>query len=158
MRSVNFPVAQLSAAFLVFLLSGCYKTIPEPPEVVNGCRITAFGTSDGGTFSPGVIVTYNAAGNPTEFAANPPGQLNGMTWYDLHFRYDAYQRLTDCMLNYADATGAVIWHRYSYPGPKTIIDSSYDYSNAVVDGPPPTTSGDIYVDTLRLDEIGRAHV
>jgi hypothetical protein len=155
MKSVNFPVARLSAALFLFLLSGCYKTISEPPEVVNGCRITAFGTSNGGTFYPGVVVSYNAAGNPVEFAANPPGQLNGMTWYDLNFRYDSYQRLTDCMINYADALGAVIWHRYSYPGPRTIIDSSYDYSDALVNGPPPTTSFDIYVDTLRLDDKDR---
>jgi hypothetical protein len=154
MRYVSFRVAQLSAALFVFLLSGCYKMIPEPPEVVNGCHITAFGASNSGTFYPGVVVSYNAAGNPIEFAANPPGQLNAMTWYDLHFRYDAYQRLTDCMLNYADAPGAVIWHRYSYPGPRTIVDSSYDYVG-LVDGPPPTTSGDIYVDTLGLDDKDR---
>lgn len=148
-------LSTLLPALPLFFLSGCYKTIPEPPEVVNACRITAFGTSNDGTFIPDMLVTYNASGNPTDVSTNPPGQWGVLSMYDMHFRYDAFGRLTDFIINYADAPGAVIWNRYSYPHPGIIVDSAFDYSDALADGPPPTTAIDINIHTYRLDDKDR---
>ena len=146
----------LTGIALLFL-PACSKTVhfQEPPEVVNGCRIESFTayTQDGESSSPSVSLsfTYNAAGNPLKIitSASVPNSQ-----YDYHFRYDGFGRLTDFIINYPGEPGAVIWHRYSYPNRKTIVDTTYGYVG-LIDGPPPTYSFDIYVDIYHLDDKDR---
>jgi len=146
----------LTGTALLFF-SACSKAVhfQEPPEVVNGCRIESFTTyaQDGQPSSPpvGLSFTYNAAGNPLKILTSTPVANSP---YDYHFRYDGFGRLTDYILNYSGNPGAVIWHRYSYPNVKTIVDTSYDYVG-LIDGPSPTYSFDTYVDVYRLDEKDR---
>ena len=107
-------------------------------------------------YSATFSVTYNEAGNPILVSATSVGGFgNAYDVYDYHFRYDREQHLTDYFNNFKGEPGAVLWDRYSYPRPRMIIDSQYQYGNGLVNGPPPTSAPDIIVDTIELDRLGR---
>jgi hypothetical protein len=158
MKQSTLTIASAHAALALIFLSSCSKgTLLPPPEIVNGCPITSFGVIlPNGNLPDSTTVTfhYNNAGQLLEMTA---GAFVTNAEYDYHFRYDALGRLTDYVITGAGLTGAFVWHRYSYPDAKTIVDSSYDYVGDI-DGPPPTTSSDIYADILQLDDEDRVVV
>ena len=123
MKSSTFILASATAALALLFSASCSKdTFREPPEIVNGCPITSFG------------ITFWEGSYTRSFQYNKAPHLLGMTTgthvpnsqLDHQFRYEAFGRVSDYIITGAGFTGAFIWHRYSYPDAKTIIDSSYD--------------------------------
>jgi hypothetical protein len=153
MRLSTLALASACASVSLLFFSSCSKgRFLEPPEIVNGCPITSFSTFlEGGTPSPPLTFQYNKAG---QLLTITPGTTVINDLLDYHFRYDAFGRISDYIITGAGFTGAFIWHRYSYPDARMIVDSSYDYVGDI-DGPPPTTSFDISVDFLPLDNEDR---
>jgi len=96
--------------------------------------------------------TYNAAGKPLSIIAQDP---NVPFYSGNHFGYDRYGRLKDFQITDANFTFTYVWHRYTYPAPNTVIDTTYTYAGHVGDANPPpgTTVND--VTKITLDWKGR---
>ena len=135
-------VSLLQAAMSVttfFLLTGCEKAFDylkdHPGENARLCHIQKLEFSWPGGQSTEISINYNADGNPTAMISTGTPS----TTEEYHFRYDKYGRLSDFMLTYyGSAGGVVIWHEYSYPDKKTIIDSAYEYTGNLNDPVHPT--------------------
>jgi hypothetical protein len=98
-----------------------------------------------------LYVTYNAPGFPTDVITSPAADISP---YDYHFRYDSYNRPTDFIINNSGSSGAAFWHRYSYPNPSTVVDTTYNNAGQI-DGPPPSPAAATVVDVYRLDNQER---
>jgi len=93
---------------------------------------------------------YNGAGEPQEILAD------FMYGPDLHFRYDKKGRLSDVLRTDPGGTFVYVWSVYSYPSPRTIIDSVFDYQGNVNDPHPPHTPGtSVYILKMQLDDLDR---
>ncbi len=151
----------LFMATAFFLLAGCKKfyDYPNPSNgnVCDLCKITKLmvaGPSYTGGAAYEYDVTYNTRGDVMSvvrlgFDPVHPGAI------DQHFRYDRSGRLTDYYMNYAGNTGAVIWHRYSYPDRYSIVDSQFNYVGNINDPEPPHTSFDMRFSIDKVDSKGR---
>lgn len=133
---------------LALLLFSCSKDghFLQPPEVVQGCRISALNvTAQNGLLPPKstLFFNYDTAGR---LVAMTDGAPVISTTFDYYFRYDHFGRLSDYIITTAGSTAVLLWHRYSYPNLKTIVDTTFDYQGLST-GPPPTSapySRDVY--------------
>ena len=152
------PNPLIPAVFVVLsLLSSCkkaYEYIEDHPNTHSPCRITNYRMIISNTFQHNFVVTYNQAGNPITLMdsnrVNPVG-------YDQYFRYDNLNRLSDYMLTYAPAIGAIEWHKYFYPRPDYIIDTVMFYDTGLVTGPSPIAShtDEYRISAYTFDRFGR---
>ncbi|HEY6901124.1 MAG TPA: hypothetical protein VI233_10795 [Puia sp.] len=125
MKKISATATSIAVALLI--LSSCRKFIdphPEDPnEIGKYCPIgtLAFDTDDPNKF---INVSYNADGNPISMMTRVP-------IYDLYhnyifFKYDKHGRL----INYSNyppgGTFPDFEQRFSYPGPRIIVDSIFN--------------------------------
>jgi hypothetical protein len=95
--------------------------------------------------------SYDQASRPLEIRIQNPGPE--MIGPDLHFRYDKKGRLSDVLQTDPGQTFVYIWQRFSYPSPRIVIDSTFDYQ-ASLNAPNPTGPQTSIQKTLQ-DEEGR---
>ncbi|HTI10293.1 MAG TPA: hypothetical protein VL832_17115 [Puia sp.] len=157
MKRLFHPVAALLLVPAFFIFPACQKEhCPQDlPHDVKFCPILALKSID--PANPSVIqsqysIHYNTAGNPVDmlFTVGDP-----YAKFDYHFRYDQFNRLTDYIQNYTGNTGSIIWHRYSYPSNRTVVDSVFNYGNALITDPAPDPTDFPSAVVLTLDEKGR---
>jgi|HubBroStandDraft_1064217.scaffolds.fasta_scaffold64316_2 hypothetical protein len=167
MRIPLRPFFAIAAAMAWLLLPSCRKErllLQEDPDAIGQfCRIDTFNFGPAPTYAQQVMITYNHAGNPVTMKASVPGY--GELFDDLYFRYDKSGRLVDWIYVYPDTEpytvfplGTIdLWHRFSYPGQRTVVDSFFNY-----DGPgippianPPAGYVVLTVSRYDLDDKGR---
>jgi hypothetical protein len=148
----------IPAVFMALsLLSSCkkaYDYIEDHPNTYPPCRITNYRVmlSDGSQNN--FVVTYNQEGNPITMMDSDRVNAVGD---DQYFRYDKLNRLSDYMITYAPALGAVEWHKYVYPRPDYIIDTAMFYDTGLVTGPSPIAGNttEYRINAYTLDHFGR---
>lgn len=150
--------------FIAFIIlstqSSCrkvYDYIHDHPDGHESlCRITQVRllgyAHDRDTFN----VIYNSQGNPVSMLATD--EVPNATNFDQYFRYDHHGRLSDYLVTFTQATGILIWHKYSYPRNNFVVDTVINYSDAAFDGPAPIAgvgAGYYYIQDWSLDAHGR---
>jgi hypothetical protein len=145
------------------ILPSCRKErllLEEDPDAIGQfCRIDTFNFGQTQPYYEQVMVSYNQAGNPVTLVSSVPDI--GEIFDNVFFRYDKSDRLVDWFYVFPQTVFQVaaigLWHRFSYPGPRTVVDSLFNY-----DGPgippvanPPTTWVELTVSRYELDEKGR---
>lgn len=155
---MNLPKIIAFTAFTAIAftgLPGCYKAYDyinhhKGDDVSRLCRIEKMVFNNDANTT--VTISYNANNDPISMK-----QGNTMLFIPLeyYFRYDRQNRLTDYMLVYYGMTGAMIWHRYSYPDKTTIIDTSFNYVGLITDPEPPHSASSFGVRKFNLDSWGR---
>jgi len=145
-------------AFAIINLSSCKKAFDyidhHRDELAKSCQIQMVTYDIDQVSTPQrVAFSYDAKGNPVKIEAQDP---NAFPYLAYHFHYDNKGRVSDFMQTDAKQTFVYIWHHYTYPTPKTIIDSEYEYAGDVNDSHPPYNEGlRGYVGKYTLDEKGR---
>jgi len=150
----------LTVFIILCTQSSCRKVYDYIRDHPNGheslCRITQLRllgyAHEHDTFN----VIYNSQGNPISMLATD--QVPNATNFDQYFRYDHQGRLSDYLVTFTQATGVLIWHKYSYPGTNHVTDTVINYSDAAVDGPAPIAgvgAGYYYIQDWPLDAYGR---
>jgi hypothetical protein len=152
MKKYSSPVWMISLITTSFLFSACSKINQDCSDVGKYCRIESLDVDLYGSGQPWHIqFFYNAAGDPLETRL-----MNGLYGNDNHFRYDRKGRLSDVLATDPGQTFVYIWDRYSYPSPRLIIDSTYEYQGNVNDPNPPNYPDlSVRITKMQLDELGR---
>jgi hypothetical protein len=148
----------ISAVFIALsLLSSCkkaYDYMEDHPNTYPPCRVTNYRMilSNGTQYN--FVVTYNQQGNPITMMDSDRVNVVGN---DQYFRYDKLNRLSDYMITYAPALGAIEWHKYVYPRPDYIIDTVMFYQTGLVTGPSPIASNtnEYRISAYTLDHFDR---
>jgi hypothetical protein len=163
MRISLCPCLAIAAAITLLILPSCRKErllLEEDPNAIGQfCRIDTFNFGQPQPYYEQVMISYNHAGNPVTMVSSNPSV--GELFDNVFFRYDKSDRLVDWFYVFPQTVFQVaaigLWHRFSYPGPRTIVDSFFNY-----DGPgippvanPPTTWVTLTVSRYELDEKGR---
>jgi hypothetical protein len=159
---INAAYAAILAS-VIFIFPGCKKAFDYIRDRVSAdqtpCRIKklTFDYNPIGLYSlHGVFdFTYNRQGNPVSIVRENIDNDYGDQEYEMHFRYNKQNQLTDYELNYNGAFGVVIWHRYSYPDKNTVVDTAFDYTGSYNDPEPPHAAEDFRVWINKLDAKGR---
>jgi len=153
MSTIKHILSLLLAASTGFIFTGCYKVIDyanhHKGDEMKLCRIEkmVFDQNENAT----ATISYNANNDPISIQQGSSALFMPLDYY---FRYDQQNRLTDYMLVYYHMTGAMVWHRYSYPDKKTIVDTQFNYVGIITD-PPPHSAPTFYVVKYNLDQWGR---
>ena len=148
----------LPAVFMALsLLSSCkkaYDYIEDHPNTYPPCRITNYRMifSDGSQND--FVVTYNQQGNPISLKDSIRANV---ATTDQYFRYDKLNRLSDYMICYVPAVGAIEWHKYVYPRPDYIIDTVMFYDTGLVTEPSPIAANttEYRISAYTLDHFDR---
>lgn len=154
MNKLSYATQLALLAFALPVLTGCYKVIDyashHPGGEVKICRIEkiVFNNDDNAT----ATFSYNANNDPVSIRQDNTVLSLPLDYY---FRYDAQHRVSDFMECYYHAPGAMIWHRYSYPDKRTIIDSQFNYVGLINDPEPPHSGLTSYVYKYTLDAWSR---
>jgi hypothetical protein len=152
--SLNRSLA-IAATCIVCLMPGCSKVYDyihqHPGDDSKICKILKLKFPGG----PGdVNVSYNAAGDPTSMVLEVPWFPGQANWVDRYFRYDKQHRLSDYLLAYHGSPGPVVWHHYTYPSGKKVVDSMFAYAGLLTDPEPPRSNFNQLI-TYNLDAAGR---
>ena len=151
------PMAVLSVAFVALLtFSSCrkvYDYIRDHPDAHDTlCRITQirvmqpYGVADTFNFN------YNARGNPISMLKS--NHFGIIINFDLYFRYDNQDRLTDFIFAYEGSSFVIGWDKFGYPRKNFITDSNMVVNGQTPDGPAPVRDHtNIYGYTM--DAFGR---
>ncbi|HEV3415067.1 MAG TPA: hypothetical protein VG101_21455 [Puia sp.] len=125
----------MAVACVFFLLPACRKVAEvlrkDPHAVGQFCRIDTFYFGTPVQPYQQTIVKYNSAGDPE--AILPLFSVLGEEFDEIYFRYDRFDRLRDVIFVFPGGTNTAaidLWHRFAYPRPGIVIDSSLNY-----DGP-----------------------
>lgn len=168
MRTPLHSFFVFALAISMLILSSCRKErllLKEDPDAIGQfCQIDTFNFGAAPPYYEQVMISYNHAGDPVTMLPSVPDKY-GEDYDDIYFRYDKSDRLVDFFFVYPAAEpytvfplGSIdLWHRFSYPGPRTVVDSFFNY-----DGPgippvanPPAGYSTLTVSRYELDEKGR---
>lgn len=124
----------LAASLMLSSLSSCrkvYDFIRDHPDArVSLCRVDTIRFNRDNTFDDMLTVTYNKKGDPVTLLSHNIHGSGGQ-----YFRYDRFDRLTDYIQTDIWDTGqapfAILWHKYGYPRPGFVTDTSFsDFGDA----------------------------
>jgi len=149
---LSWIVPVVTASLLFFACTKIDQIRHHPSGIGKYCRIESLDVDiygNSGTLH--IQFFYNEAGDPVETRL-----MNGPFGHTNHFRYDKKGRLTDILFTDPGQTFVYIWDRYSYPSPRMIIDSAYQYQGSVNDPNPPNDPDKVVkITKIQLDEMGR---
>jgi hypothetical protein len=150
---MRLPLAALTALCLVS--SSCkkvYETLAKDPDAIGRiCRVDTLVI--GFPSYEQVAISYDRDGNPTSMT--PLIEISSQFSETSFFRYDPYKRLKDYIVAYR-GVAVDLWHRFSYPAPRVVIDSFFNYDGPGTSfgpNPPPYPIFEVYRYTL--DDQGR---
>jgi hypothetical protein len=154
-----FRYSSAAGVFLaLLLLTGCSKLREEieqhPSDIGKYCKILSLSENVVDQGLTHFNFSYNSAGDPLELV-----QLDnlaaGYIGADLHFRYDRKGRLSDVLQTNPGQTMVFLWGRYTYPSPRVVIDSVFEYQGHLGDANPPYLPSAYMIEVLKLDGAGR---
>jgi len=93
------------------------------------CQVTVLAFNGGEKY----FISYNERGNPVTMKDT----TRSTSAFDIYFRYDRFNRLSDYMVAFPRAFVADIWHKYGYPRPGYVTDTVMFYDSQNVNGPSP---------------------
>ena len=100
-----------------------------------------------------VVISYDKDGDPTTMVPNPVG--NAQFSETVFFGYDSHKRLKDFITAYK-GVAIVFWQRYTYPAPRVVVDTFYNYDGPGIPfGPNPPPGAPISVSKYISDDRGR---
>lgn len=147
----------MAAAIACLSLPACSKVSQQlkdhPDEIGEFCAVDTlnFGAQP---YYEQVKISYDAVGNPVSMLPLIP--LENVEFDDLYLRYDRHNRLKDFLYVFPGNALVDIWHRFSYPSPRVVVDSLIYYEGLLADpNPPPPPYIDLDVFRYDLDEHGR---
>jgi len=126
------PLLFLTVIILITGATSCRKVldyIRDHPDAHDSlCRVAVISVKHGNTFDDVLTVTYNKKGDPVTVLSHSQYSNGGQ-----YFRYDRLSRLTDYIQTDIWDTGqatysVVTWHKYAYPRPNFVTDTSFMYS------------------------------
>ncbi|MDO6433176.1 hypothetical protein Q4E93_21380 [Flavitalea sp. BT771] len=136
MKKITFST--LIVFIMLYTQSSCRKVFDYIHDHADGheslCPITQLRALGAGHERDTFNVIYNAHGDPVSLLAT--NSVPNATNVDQYFRYDIRGRLSDYILTFTQATGVLVWHKYSYPSNNFVTDTVINYTGTV-DGPPP---------------------
>jgi hypothetical protein len=113
----------------LFTATSCRKVFDfihdHPDAHVSFCRIDTIKVKHYNPFDDVLTVTYNKKGNPVTLLSHSKYSNGGQ-----YFRYDLLNRLTDYIQTDIWDTGqatysVLLWHKYGYPRPGFVTDTSF---------------------------------
>lgn len=133
----------IATGFSLLLLSGCKKLLdyitPRPDDEVSNCRIERITSNfmdtyayEDDNFKDTVWFAYNSQGNPLSIKHRYSAMRDGIYSLDMLFKYDSKNRLILYLENYVSSNDvnvyALFWHKYTYVGNHTVIDTTFEYA------------------------------
>lgn len=124
----------LAACFVLSTAASCRKVYDyirdHPDGHLDFCRVDTIRIKHNDPLDDVLTVTYNKQGDPVTVLSHSIHGSGGQ-----YFRYDRLNRLTDYILTDIWDTGqapfAILWHKYAYPRPGFVTDTSFsDFGDA----------------------------
>lgn len=162
MKRFGYFTAAL-AALIVLSTPSCSKLreyIEQHPSTIGRyCRIDSLSITANDPGNPLLLhykIAYDAADRPIKFGIGEDSPVSRVYSPDYHFRYDKKGRLSDGLVTDPGGTFVYIWHQYTYPSAKMIIDSIFEYQGSTTDPHPPhPPENPVRIRIIQLDAAGR---